>query len=168
MQQQGAGMRWKDGHWRGRPPGLSPGGRLLQHLCQVVRAGEQPQPQPGSAATVDLRQLKFPDYIALASLRPDTGMSAACLKQMLLIELTVRWEDCMEEGDKRKEVGASHAGMTDLKHPMTSSLNVTQVLSKGILGCNFKPKAKFDVLEICTVGLSHCFKPQVIAMEALK
>lgn len=79
-----------------------------------VRAGEQPQPLPRSAAglltsatdwelRVDLgRQLKFPDFITTTALRPDIVLSSVSLRQALLIELTVPWEDRIEEANERK------------------------------------------------------------------
>lgn len=73
-----------------------------------IKAGEKPKPQPrvveGLLTTaqdwqlmVDLvRQLKFPTHIAVTSLRPDIILSEAT-KQLALIELTVSWEDRLEE-----------------------------------------------------------------------
>ncbi|CAJ1075238.1 LOW QUALITY PROTEIN: uncharacterized protein LOC109089580 [Xyrichtys novacula] len=79
-----------------------------------VRAGETPQPprktQGGLLATardwqllVDLgRQLRFPDTIAVTSLRPDMVLVSASSKQVVLLELTVPWEDRVEEAQERK------------------------------------------------------------------
>ncbi|XP_056127556.1 uncharacterized protein LOC130105540 [Rhinichthys klamathensis goyatoka] len=79
-----------------------------------VRAGEKPQPprktQGGVLATardwhllVDLgTQLRFPDTIAVTSLRPDMVLMSAASKQVVLLELTVPWEDRMEEAQERK------------------------------------------------------------------
>ena len=79
-----------------------------------VRAGEQPQPQPKQAAgfltsavdwdlQVDLgKQLKFPEHVTATSLRPDIVLSSVASRQVLLLELTVPWEDRMVEANERK------------------------------------------------------------------
>lgn len=52
---------------------------------------------------VDLgRQFKFPVHIVAAALRPDVVLTSATLKHVLLIELTVPWEDFIEEANERK------------------------------------------------------------------
>ncbi|RXN22630.1 reverse transcriptase [Labeo rohita] len=73
-----------------------------------VRAGEmaqQRQSPPGGLLNtaqdwklqVDLgRQLKFPEYILSTSLRPDMVITSDASKQVVLVELTVPWEDRME------------------------------------------------------------------------
>ena len=80
-----------------------------------VRAGEQPQSQPKPAAglltsavdwdlRVDLdKQLKFPDHITTTALRPDIVLSSVSSRQVLLIELTVPWEDRIGEANERKQ-----------------------------------------------------------------
>ncbi|RXN15823.1 reverse transcriptase [Labeo rohita] len=79
-----------------------------------VRAGEkaqQRQSPPGGLLNtaqdwklqVDLgRQLKFPEYILSTSLRPDMVITSDASKQVVLVELTVPWEDRMEEAHERK------------------------------------------------------------------
>nr|XP_057943465.1 uncharacterized protein LOC131138512 [Doryrhamphus excisus] len=53
---------------------------------------------------VDLgRQLKFPEHIARTSLRPDLVLTSDATKQAVLLELTVPWEDRMEEAHERKK-----------------------------------------------------------------
>ncbi|KAI4881119.1 hypothetical protein NFI96_020517, partial [Prochilodus magdalenae] len=90
-----------------------------QHLskCTIafIRAGEKPQPprktQGGLLATardwqllVDLgRQLRFPDIIVATTLRPDMVLMSGATKQVVLLELTVPWEDRMEEAKERKK-----------------------------------------------------------------
>lgn len=52
---------------------------------------------------IDLgRHLKFPVHIVATALRPDAVLTSATLKQVLLIELTVTLEDCIEEANERK------------------------------------------------------------------
>lgn len=52
---------------------------------------------------VDLeRQLKFPSHIAVTTLRPDIVLVSESTKQVVLMELTVPWEDRFEEAFERK------------------------------------------------------------------
>lgn len=52
---------------------------------------------------VDLgRQLKFPEEIAVISLRLDIVLWSQSTKQVTLIELTVPWEGRVEEAHERK------------------------------------------------------------------
>ena len=52
---------------------------------------------------VDLgRQLKFPENIAVTTLRPDMVLVSETTRQVVLLELTVPWEDRMEEAFERK------------------------------------------------------------------
>ncbi|XP_061896860.1 uncharacterized protein LOC133645950 [Entelurus aequoreus] len=88
--------------------------QLGNRRIAFVRAGEQPQSQPKPAAglltsaldwdlRVDLgKQLKFPDYVTTTSLRPDILLTSVSSRQVLLIELTVPWEDRIEEANERK------------------------------------------------------------------
>ncbi|XP_054628013.1 uncharacterized protein LOC129179159 [Dunckerocampus dactyliophorus] len=87
--------------------------QLGKRNIAFVRAGEQPLPQPKpagyltSAVDWDLRvdldkQLKFPDHITATSLRPDIVLASVSSRQVLLLELTVPWEDCIEEANERK------------------------------------------------------------------
>ena len=47
---------------------------------------------------VDLEhQLKFPSHIAVTTLRPDIVLVSESTKQAVLLELTVPWEDRLEE-----------------------------------------------------------------------
>ncbi|KAL7854779.1 hypothetical protein SRHO_G00169690 [Serrasalmus rhombeus] len=53
---------------------------------------------------VDLvRQLRFPDIIAATTLRPDIVLMSRATKQVVLLELTVPWEDRIEEAQVRKK-----------------------------------------------------------------
>ncbi|XP_015234767.1 PREDICTED: uncharacterized protein LOC107087608 [Cyprinodon variegatus] len=87
---------------------------LSRSMIVFVRAGEKLQPskktQGGLLTTardwqllVDLgRQLRFPDYIAAMTLRPDMVLSSTSTRQVVLLELTVPWEDRIEEAQERK------------------------------------------------------------------
>jgi len=53
--------------------------------------------------TVDLeRQLKNPAHIIQTSLRPDTILVSEATRQLVLLELTVPWEERMGEAQERK------------------------------------------------------------------
>nr|BAC82598.1 reverse transcriptase [Takifugu rubripes] len=79
-----------------------------------VRAGEKAQQQPSSFGgllttarhwklQVDLgRQLNFPEHISATSLCPDMVLTSESMKQVVLVELTVPWEDRLEEANERK------------------------------------------------------------------
>ena len=73
-----------------------------------VRASEQPRSQPKPAAGLltsasdwelrgDLgKQLKFLDHVITTSLRPNIVLTSVSARQVLMIELTVPWEDRIE------------------------------------------------------------------------
>ena len=79
-----------------------------------VRAGEQPKPSKKTSAgilasakdwrmLVDLdKQLRFPSHIVATRLRPDIVLSSDSTRQVVLLELTVPWEDRLEEAFERK------------------------------------------------------------------
>lgn len=55
------------------------------------------------AMTVDLeRQLKIPTHITQSKLRPDIIVVSEATKQLILLELTVPWEERIEEAQERK------------------------------------------------------------------
>ncbi|KAJ8008616.1 hypothetical protein DPEC_G00106730 [Dallia pectoralis] len=61
---------------------------------------------------VDLgKQLKFPGTAATTSLRPDMLLISETSKQIILLELTVPWEDRIEEANERK--GAKYAELVE-------------------------------------------------------
>ena len=52
---------------------------------------------------VDLgKQLKFPEAVAKTTLRQDIVLTSVASKQVILLELTVPWEDRLEEANERK------------------------------------------------------------------
>ncbi len=85
-----------------------------QHVITFVKAGEKPQGSRNSAGgllatahdwqlKVDLgRQLRFPETIATNTLRPDMVLFSESSRQVVLLELTVPWEDRMEEAFEQK------------------------------------------------------------------
>ncbi len=61
---------------------------------------------PGAAwkMEVDLgRQLQFPQEICSTTLRPDMVLWSAAVKSVILIELTVPWEEGLEAAYERKK-----------------------------------------------------------------
>ena len=53
--------------------------------------------------TVDLeRQLKIPPHITQSRLRPDIILVSEATKQLFLLELTVPWEERIEDAQERK------------------------------------------------------------------
>ncbi|KAK0134264.1 Zinc finger BED domain-containing protein 4 [Merluccius polli] len=80
-----------------------------------VRAGDKPTPVRRTSSAgilmsardwqvlVDLEhQLKFPSHIVVTTLRPDIVLVSESTKQAVLLELTVPWEDRLEEAFERK------------------------------------------------------------------
>lgn len=54
---------------------------------------------------VDLgKRLKFPNNITTVSLRPDIILWSAIEKHVLMIELTVSWEERIQEAYERKKL----------------------------------------------------------------
>ncbi|TWW77850.1 uncharacterized protein LOC130535078 [Takifugu flavidus] len=79
-----------------------------------IKAGERPRAGPQittgllHTATdwqlhVDLgKQLLFPQHIATTSLRPDMIITSEASKHLIMLELTVPWEERIEEANERK------------------------------------------------------------------
>ncbi|KAK0145090.1 hypothetical protein N1851_016010 [Merluccius polli] len=80
-----------------------------------VRAGDKPTPVRRTSSAgilmsardwqvlVDLEhQLKFPSHIVVTTLQPDIVLVSESTKQAVLLELTVPWEDRLEEAFERK------------------------------------------------------------------
>ena len=89
--------------------------RPVKKTISFIRAGEKSTSaarttSSGLLATaqdwklkVDLgKQFKFPETVSITSLRPDIMLISETSKQVLLLELTVPWEDCIEEANERK------------------------------------------------------------------
>lgn len=88
--------------------------RPSKQAITFIRAGEQPRPAEKTSAgilatardwqlLVDLeQQLKFPNHIVTTTLRPDIVLLSESTKQVVLLELTVPWEDRLEEAFERK------------------------------------------------------------------
>ncbi|RXN07453.1 reverse transcriptase [Labeo rohita] len=79
-----------------------------------IKAGEKPQGRPQLTAgllhkasdwqlQVDLgKQLRFPQHIVITSLRPDMIITSEVSKELIMLELTVPWEERIEEANERK------------------------------------------------------------------
>lgn len=80
-----------------------------------VKAGEKPRPQPKTTTkrllyTADDRQLqadlgeqlKFPQYITMTKLQPDMIITPEASKQLIMLELTLPWEERINKTNKRK------------------------------------------------------------------
>ncbi|KAI2645803.1 Regulatory protein RecX [Labeo rohita] len=79
-----------------------------------IKAGEKPQVRPQLTTgllhkaldwqlQVDLgKQLRFPQHIVTTSLRPDMIITSEVSKQLIMLELTMPWEERIEEANERK------------------------------------------------------------------
>ncbi|KAK0150652.1 hypothetical protein N1851_008245 [Merluccius polli] len=88
--------------------------RPARQAIAFIRAGEKPKPQPRGAVGLlgtapdwqmkaDLgKQLRFPEHIVETTLRPDIVLFSDVTRQVVLLELTVPWEERMEEANERK------------------------------------------------------------------
>ena len=50
------------------------------------------------------KQLKFPPEVAITTSRPDIALWSVKTRQVVLIELTVPWEERMEDAHQRKRL----------------------------------------------------------------
>lgn len=101
---------------------ISKGGRGSNTNCSIafVRAGEQPQAGRKAPAgilasakdwklSVDLeKQLKFPQHIVSTTMRPDIILVSESTKSIIIMELTVPWEDRLGEAHERKMTKYEH------------------------------------------------------------
>ena len=79
-----------------------------------IRAGEKPRKTPRATSgllntaqdwqlSVDVgSQLKFPQHVVKTTLRPDIVLVSEATKNVVMLELTVPWEERMEEAFERK------------------------------------------------------------------
>lgn len=111
-----------------------------------VRAGEKPQQHRGQAGgllatsrdwqlKVDLgRQLKFPENIAVTTLRPDMVLVSETSRQVVLLELTVPWEDRMEEAFERKRAKYEELAGECRSRGWRTRCNPIEVGCRGFVG----------------------------------
>lgn len=115
MSKQGAWTKWEHvaGHkitwsdlWKAEP----------HHFKFLVQSVYDVLPSPANLFTWGLTDSPFcqlcqkriiraysPDHIAATTLRPDMVLMSSSSKQVVLLELTVPWEDRMEEAQERKK-----------------------------------------------------------------
>ena len=60
------------------------------------------------------KQLRFPEHIVETTLRPDKVLFSGWIKQVVLLEFTVPWEECMEEANESKR--AKYANFVEECH----------------------------------------------------
>ena len=87
---------------------------LRIHAINFIRAGEKPSTTSRATSgllntaqdwqlSVDLgSQLKFPQHVARTTLGPDIVLVSEATKTVVMLELTVPWEERMEEAFERK------------------------------------------------------------------
>lgn len=88
--------------------------RSPQNAITFIKAEEKPQAQANSTTGLlhtasdwqlqaDLgKELAFLQHIATTSLRQDIIITSETSKQLIMLELTMPWEECVEEANKRK------------------------------------------------------------------
>ena len=86
----------------------------MKKTINFIRAGEKPSITSSTTSgllstaqdwqlSVDLgSQLKFPQHVAKTTLRPDIVLVSEATKNVVMLELTVPWEERMEEAFERK------------------------------------------------------------------
>ena len=86
----------------------------MRKSINFIRAGEKPRSTPRTSPgllstaqdwqlSVDLgSQLKFPQHVAKTTLRPDIILVSEATKNVVMLELTVPWEERMEVAFERK------------------------------------------------------------------
>lgn len=111
-----------------------------------VKAGEKPHQclkQSGGLLSttkdwqlkVDLgRQLKFPENIAVTTLRPDIVLVSEITRQVVLLELTVPWEDRMEEAFERKRAKYEELADECRSRGWRTRCNPIEVGCRGFVG----------------------------------
>ncbi|GAA6088928.1 uncharacterized protein LOC109140547, partial [Tachysurus ichikawai] len=97
-----------------------------KQTISFIRAGEKPERSARVTSgllntaqdwqlKVDLcRQLKFPQHVVNTTLRPDIVLVSEATKNLVMLELTVPWEDRMEEAFERKR--AKYEGLVNDCH----------------------------------------------------
>ncbi|XP_060744927.1 uncharacterized protein LOC132858560 [Tachysurus vachellii] len=97
-----------------------------KQTISFIRAGEKPERSARVTSgllntaqdwqlKVDLcRQLKFPQHVVNTTLRPDIVLVSEGTKNLVMLELTVPWEDRMEEAFERKR--AKYEGLVNDCH----------------------------------------------------
>ena len=126
--------------------GISTSKQPTRQSIAFVRAGEKPQQlrsqTGGLLATarnrklkVDLgRQLKFPENIAVNTLRPDMVLVSEATRQVVVLELTVPGEDQMEEASERKRAKYEELAGECRSRGWRTQCNPIEVGCRGFVG----------------------------------
>lgn len=112
-----------------------------------VKAGDQPKaarkkPPAGILATaqdwqlsVDLeKQLRFPQHIVRSALRPDILLVSESTKNIIIMELTVPWEDRLGEAHERKRTKYEHLVIDCRAQGWKARCMPIEVGSRGFVG----------------------------------
>ena len=80
------------------------------------------------------KQLVFPPEIATTTLRPDLVLWSPSLKKVYIIELTVPWEDAMEEAYERKHLRYSELAAEARQRGWNAEVRPVEVGCRGFVG----------------------------------
>lgn len=111
----------------------------------------------------DWEQLKFPDHTVSSSLRPDVVLSSASSKQVLLIELTVPWEEHMEEANELKRSKYQELVEQGRGRGRKARCELTEVGCRGFAGCSLSKV--YTLLGITGTAKSKATKSTMEAAE---
>lgn len=90
-------------------------GGAIKKTIAFVRAAKYPNSRKRSSSAGILaseRQLNFPSHIAATTLRPDIVLVSESTMQVVLLELTVLWEDRLDETFERKLPSTQNCSVT--------------------------------------------------------
>lgn len=76
--------------------------REKPQTCQRVTSGLLHTASDWQLQADLAKQLRFPQYIITSSLCPDMVITTKVSKQVIILELTVPWEERMEEANEKK------------------------------------------------------------------
>ena len=80
------------------------------------------------------KQLVFPSEIATTTLRPDLVLWSASIKKAYIIELTVPWEESMEEAYERKHLRYSELAAEARHRGWSTEVRPVEVGCRGFVG----------------------------------
>lgn len=79
-------------------------------------------------------QLVFPSEIATTTLRPDLVLWSPSIKKVYIVELTVPWEDSMEEAFERKHLRYSDLAAEARQRGWNTEVRPVEVGCRGFVG----------------------------------
>lgn len=80
------------------------------------------------------KQLVFPSEIATTTLRPDLVLWSPSIKKVYIIELTVPWEDSMEEAYERKHLRYADLAAEARHRGWKTEVRPVEVGCRGFVG----------------------------------